>query len=251
MHNYLNLRGGLGNQIIQISYILSISKQLIVNVNAVTLRPQINKIDSIKYVDSKILNLVLGVIRKLVSIVAQVPTDIRIYRFYDGYFQYENNHMLIHSTVKKILIRQIYIDPKFSKIDIMIHIRGGDYTSLKSQKMYEKVSIEYYIEAMNLALKMCKKINPIILVISNELSLAEEVTQEIRSLNSGINIDHYNGDEWSDFSAIYRSDIAIIPNSTFSYVARVLNGKGKTICPDKWYKNPKIQAMRSEGFTYI
>lgn len=250
MNSYINLRGGLGNQIIQISYVLSTSKRSIVNINAVELRPQISKIDSIRYVNSRTLNFGLGAIRKLVSIIANLPIDVKFFGFYDGYFQYENNLMLIHPMVKKTLVQQIYIDPKFDVIDIVIHIRGGDYTTQKSQKMYEKISDEYYIEATKLALNMCKKKCPVVLVISNDLLLAEKVTHEIKRSDIGINIDHYSGGEWDDFSAIYRANIAIIPNSTFSYTARVLNG-GKTICPDKWYINTKIKAMRSDQFIYI
>lgn len=249
----INLRGGLGNQIIQIAYVLNKGTRILVNTNAVNLRKQVNSIEGIEYINSKILNYSFGVIRKVISFFTSKMTDLDIFGIKDGYFQYGDITELIPKQLEEHLTKQIIMDPELpNKIDIAIHIRGGDYFTLRSAtKVYERCDENYYNIALAEALKKLGTKCANIFIATNDKDYAKQLLNNVVDLRQH-NVVYYYQSEWKDFSLIYRASIAIIPNSTFSMTARMLNHTGITFAPAKWFtKQSKLIAPYSQHFIYL
>ena len=231
----INIRGGLGNQIIQIAHAMRVSKVTIVNTNATHLRAQLKGIDNVQYKNKPLVNYLFGGARKLLSLVKFRAVDITLFNVSDGYFQYGDISDLFPKILKKHLVDQIVVDPNIdSSIDIVMHIRGGDYFIGDSNNVYEICGYKYYSEALKKSLSILNKKKVNIFIVTNDFNYCATVLKDLLD-SCNHNVNFYYKDEWRDFSLIYRSKIAIIPNSTFSLTARMLNDKGVTFAPKKWF----------------
>lgn len=247
----LNLRGGLGNQIFQIAFAMNKTENPQINMSAVQLREQLKDIPNIRYFNSIILNFFLGISRRLISSLLGKPCDICWMDLYDGYFQYGDITNIINPKLSQHLKRQIVYDEKVESIDIAIHIRGGDYLTEKSQQIYEICDVNYYIKSLEIAIGLLNKKSVNIYIVSNDEEYSNSI---IKNLNYQKNTDikKYSDDEWNDFSLLYRATIAIIPNSTFSMAARMLDAKQITIAPKKWFlSKSKLIMPLNKTFIYI
>ena len=74
----INLRGGLGNQIIQISYAMQSGGMVVVNTNATRLRAQLKGVDQVQYRNKPLINYLFGGIRKLLSLIKSRAVDITL-----------------------------------------------------------------------------------------------------------------------------------------------------------------------------
>ena len=248
----INLRGGLGNQIIQISYAMQSGGMVVVNTNATLLRAQLKDVDQVQYRDKPLINYLFGGIRKLLSLIKSRAVDVTLFNVSDGYFQYGDISNLLPKKLKKHLIDQIIIDSDIdSDIDIVMHIRGGDYLVGNANNIYETCGRRYFLTALNKSLTILNKEKVNIFIVTNDKDYCSSILADIfDSYNH--NIHFYYKDEWSDFSLIYRSKIAIISNSTFSLTARMLNSKGITFAPKKWFKSEsKLTAPFYNRITYL
>jgi len=248
----LNLRGGLGNQIIQLSYLLNNTNNAFANTNAIKLRDQLKKLNNITYIDSRLLNYSLGTIRKIISLTFLKTTDIKLPGLRDGYFQYGDITNIIPIILNKHLSKQIYFDTQIDhNIDIVLHIRGGDYFTQSAQKVYEVCNESYYLNALLLAEKKIAKNTINVFIVTNDKKYASFLLKKILQ-NKTYNFQFYYKSEWQDFSLIYRATIAIIPNSTFSLTARMLCSEKKTYVPKKWFtERSGLIAPYCSNFTYI
>jgi hypothetical protein len=232
-----NLRGGLGNQIIQISYAMQSNKKVVVNTNAICLRVQLKNIDQIYYRDLPSINYLFGGVRKLLSLIKSRAIDITLFNVSDGYFQYGDISNLFPKILKKHLVDQIVIDSNINpSIDIVMHIRGGDYLTGDANDVYEVCGHGYYSVALKKSLSILNKKKANIFIVTNDIVYCNDILKDVL-YSCSHNIIFYCEDEWKDFSLIYRSKIAIIPNSTFSLSARMLNDKGVTFAPKKWFSS--------------
>ena len=238
----INLRGGLGNQIIQISYAMQSGGMVVVNTNATRLRAQLKGFDQVQYRDKPLINYLFGGIRKLLSLIKSRAVDVTLFDVSDGYFQYGDISNLLPKALKSHLIDQIVIDSDIdSDIDIVMHVRGGDYLVGNANNLYEVCGRGYFLTALKSSLSILNKEKVNIFIVTNDMDYCTDIFKGVLdSYNHDVNF--YHKDEWSDFSLIYRSKIAIISNSTFSLTARMLNEKGMTFAPKKWF-NPKSELI--------
>jgi len=248
----INIRGGLGNQIIQIGHVLKKSKFFHININAVNLRDQVKDIENINYINNRFLNLLFGSLRKSYSFIKSRATDISCCKVYDGYFQYGDITNILQADFKEYLEKQIIIDENIkNEIDIVLHVRGGDYFSNTAKNIYEVCDKNYYKNSLNIAFDKINKDKCHILIVTNDRKYSNTLLNNIISNNH--NVMNYYESEWKDFSIISRAKIAIIPNSTFSMVARMLleDDDKITIAPKKWFtKESKLLAPYNKNFIY-
>lgn len=248
----INLRGGLGNQIIQISYAMQADKATVINTNATCLRKQLKDIDQVQYKDMPSVNYLFGGIRMALSLIKSRAEDITLLNVADGYFQYGNISNLFPKILKSHLVDQLIIDNNINiDIDIVMHIRGGDYLAENADKIYEVCGRGYFSIALERSLSILNKEKANIFIVTNDMDYCSDILKGVfDSCNHNINF--YCKDEWRDFSLIYRAKIAIIPNSTFSLAARMLNDKGVTFAPKKWFTPAsKLKAPIYDGATYL
>ena len=241
----LNLRGRLGNQILQLSYYLNKSdnKNLIVNVNSFKLDKIFNDLN-IKQIKSPFFDIFFKLLRKIKSIIFNKFSDIEICNFFEGYFQIEHD---FNSGLKKYLIKKIN---KHSAYDIVIHARGEDYLTKKNRKIYVQIDNKYYDLILKKELKLTPRLQ--ICITGNDKRTIENLKHYILLNYPSSNVLIAKGESaWDDFSIIYHAKIAIIPNSTFSYCARLLNPTCKTYCPDKWYLSKKFNRPNNPYFYFV
>jgi hypothetical protein len=250
--NFINLRGGLGNQIIQLSYVINSGKNPVANINAVNLRRQLQYFKGVEYVNSKIMNLLMGSARKLSFFLTSSNIDLSCFGFNDGYFQFGDLTKIIPKKLEEHLLSQIVVDSNIlSTIDIVLHVRGGDYFTASALKVYERCDESYYSIALNQALLKLNKHNATIFIVTNDKKYATILLHKLIDTEQH-NVNYYYKSEWSDFSLIQRAEIAIIPNSTFSMTARMLNKNGITIAPKKWFTiQSKFTTPFCANFIYI
>ena len=248
----LNLRGRLGNQIILIAYAMSQAKVPCINTNAVSLRKQLKDMPNVRFIDSLTINYFFGVLRKAASLIKGKPVDIKVGGFYDGYFQYGNITNIIPAGLIEHIKEKIVFDSNIENVDVVLHIRGADYFLSKSERIYEICDADYYMRGLNLALRLINKNMPDVFVVTNDGNYSSKIIERIKTVYHGrINFVVYSKNEWDDFSLIYRANIAIISNSTFSMAARLLDKK-TTIAPRQWFtKASKLNSPYANNFTYL
>lgn len=248
----LNMRGGLGNQIIQLSYALNKSRSLLVNINAVKIRPQLVGLYGYKTLNSRILNYVGGGLRKIYSYAVGYNVDTAILGLNDGYFQYGDISNLIPQSLSNHLSEQL-VDTKQS-CDAVLHIRGGDYLGEREKVVYEDLGLHYYHEAILAVSEYIGTSNLSLVVVTNDSkhcsNIIEKLKAELANSNIFVSFNFHIGTEWEDFSFICKAPIAVIPNSTFSLTARMINYSGLTIAPKRWFtsacglSNPFVSRFR-------
>jgi hypothetical protein len=251
----INLRGGLGNQIIQLGFLLkqnSINKKA--NINAINLRQQLGSVKDTRFINSKFVNYLFGFIRKFISVLKNKPQDFACCGVCDGYFQFGDITDLLESNFKRHLESQIYTDNCIKEeIDIVIHIRGGDYFTESAEKVFEICDEIYYLNALEIAFNKINKAECNIFIVTNDKIYSEGILAKIFDKDK-YSVYSYSESEWKDFSLISRARVAIIPNSTFSMMARMLLEEENklTIAPIKWFtKESKLTPPYNKYFLYV
>ena len=175
------------------------------------------------------------------SIHKLIPIDlIRDNCYYDSYWQcteYANyprifNENQINLTPKLNIKDDLLLNKIINSESISIHIRRGDYISIKKNNdIYHICDMEYYTSAINYIKSKCSK--PLFFVFSDDIEWAKE---------------NFIGD---DFVYVHGNEPAqdmylmsfckhnIIANSTFSWWGAWLNKSNSKmiIAPAKWYKD--------------
>ncbi len=172
--------------------------------------------------------------------------------YLDGYWQRLDYFNEISSILELDLTTSVDLSEKGAEIlrgitaqsSIAVHIRRGDYVTLKSAAGYHgSMSAAYYRLAIN---KICELVeNPLFYVFSDDLSWAKSNLQI--SPGNSIFVDHNSVDNaWEDLMLMGHCKHHIISNSSFSWWGAWLGGRinknSKQIvyAPDKWYRNKKI-----------
>lgn len=239
----LNIRGGLGNQIFQISYALNRAKspdKIFINSNASQFRSDVFGPLGLNEIDSYFFNVLAGGIRKGMNLLSDPNFDLDTLDFLDGYFQKEDLSRTMPPLLRDAVKNALRIDKSLDdKIDLVLHIRGGDYLSGRAKKIYENCDFEYYKRAFSYIKSFVNKDHTLRLYcVTNDAHYAKSVLSEL-TLKGNINVEveWYSGDDLDDFSLLARARLAIIPNSTFSLTARLFaEVNSVTVAPDSWYK---------------
>ena len=164
--------------------------------------------------------------------------------FLDGYFQnwtYDQINPLFR-ILKLKPIKLSYKNQKLSNQNVLIHIRGGDFLSIKHLNIckfnYYKNSIAYYLS------KGLKTFS----IIAEDQKYGKEIMRELRNCFSNLQITILKSDSIkNDFNLIRSSKLAILSNSTFSWWASFLsNTKQEFLVPSNFSSKQKRIVLPKE-----
>ena len=240
---FVQLMGGLGNQLFQIAG--AMAQQKVTNSRLLFLKP-INNHDIVDYRDifklEKYDNLYPACAKNLYQengFASWNPNDYKSYLLHMyGYFQ---NYTVLKPILPefKLFINKIlneYKDFMLFKIKLdafdkksigFIHVRRGDY--LEKKDIHHVQPIEYYKKGV----EILKHIESWI-ILSDDIKWCQQ--QEFFQ-----NLDAYFVKETRPIYALAlmaSSNAAIIANSTFSWMGAYLGiGETNVVYPKKWYNN--------------
>jgi hypothetical protein len=259
---FVNLQGGLGNQLFiyyyaryfseqyqrKVIYLCSNRDQLFkigikIENESIILNKQIKKI--IVSILSKLSNL------KFFNAYIYIPSSIGFDNidknldktlFISGYFQTPLYFFESGSFSEISFQVSKYLDPNtstFQKIksdtSAGIHIRRGDYLHPKNS-YFGILSPKYYINAISRLLES-NKISDIYMFSDSPISSNFKINLEIRfpTLNF---VDTSNLDltDVQTLELLSQFKLIVISNSTFAWWGAFLSGNSKVYCPSKWFK---------------
>ncbi len=163
--------------------------------------------------------------------------------YIDGYWQSEKYFSSIRELLLKELKPKNKLHEKTSELEVeikttqsvSIHIRRGDYISIKSNNdYYETCTPEYYTSAISY---ICDKLEePVLYVFSDEPTWFEK---NVKTNYKTIYIMHNTGNHsYEDMYLMSLCKHNIIANSSFSWWGAWLNANAHKIvvAPKKWFK---------------
>lgn len=253
----LNVKGGIGNQIIQISYALNFSQSnkifFIDSTKGLFKTPRnfyfasilnfkipfsVQFIKLLRFLPFKLLNIISdNNLSNTYSINSNKSYQINLI---DGYFQDTiYNHNFSWFKFKKIDLHTMF-SLKKEKIIIAIHVRKGDYLNNTNNKIYCDIEFEYYEKSINYFDN--KFLNPVFLIFSDDFNYVRS-----RFLGEKFILYNNSGNDLIDHNHMSSCDHFIIANSTFSYTAAMIGSTLTSIkvAPYNWYYNK----MRPNLFT--
>ena len=259
---YIELMGGLGNQLFQIftgiSYSLDNKIPFKINNN----KPdKVSPLDNISkrptYWDTLLINLStftynnslnLPIYREQVffkySKIPYITQDFKLFGYYQSYKYFENNYenitKLIGLEERKQIIKEKYSNYFKNKKPISLHFRIGDY--VKNLAMHPVLPLDYYIKSINfLKDKIINIENNNYILIFGELNDKEKIIEHIKIINKEfpnleILICDYNIEDYEQMLLMSLCDHNIIANSTFSWWGAYFNNNSeKSVCyPNIW-----------------
>jgi len=276
----IKISGGLGNQLFQYSFGMYLSTLLDTKVlfdvqsnirrkNYTARQLDLQNLNiNIEVVDKKVIQglkwtndgFLSRIERKLVQLIPCLNSSYFVEKelhgnldkiklksncYYDGYWQntllanYIDPTTIFDKLVTKYKSEAI-VEEIMGSESVSIHIRRGDYITIKKNKsIYNICEMDYYDAAIDYIRINCLK--PTFYIFSDDIEWAKQ---------------NIVGDEFfyiSDNEPIYDLWLMslckhnIIANSTFSWWAASLNtNKSKiVIAPEKWYANIKSNALTS------
>jgi hypothetical protein len=163
--------------------------------------------------------------------------------YIDGYWQSEKYFLPIREQLLKELKPKNKVSEKTSELEVdikatqsvSIHVRRGDYISIKSNnEYYETCTAEYYASAITY---ICEKLDkPLLYVFSDEPTWFE---QNVKTNYQTVYITHNIGNHsYEDMYLMSLCKHNIIANSSFSWWGAWLNANANKIvvAPKKWFK---------------
>ena len=276
--NIINLNGGLGNQLFQYSFGISMKYKFGYDVkfcNEFINSSQLNIKDifdiEIPFVKKNDLVNVVGIIQsnhKLRNFILRLYRKIGISdfnnyiienykknfldlpkldnKFFYGYWQ---NYNFFYSNIDFIKNNLKFKDDlnlkiKFKKLYdefsevVCIHMRLGDYKSKINQKVFTEIPIDYFNNSISKFKNYFK--NPIFILFTNDLS---QVDNSLLKSSNIILSSYFDTNSKNDFYLMSYCDGYIFSNSTFSLWAAYLSKNKKVIFtkPDSWFLNQIIE----------
>ena len=233
-----NLKGGIGNQLFQISTTFSLAQsnndQSVFNLDACYTPMQGNKASKYKDTIFKNLNISTSIVRESLytePIFSYTPIQYSKNLCIDGYFQSEKYFSQYYDELLTFYNLNYKVDEikeflsKLPRPITSIHVRRGDY--IPFQNIVVLLDFEYYKRSMDVL-----KSNTY-LIFSHDFEWAKE------KFTSKNHVLFEFDDELMNLIAMSCCDNHIIANSTFSWWGAYLNkSKTKTIvAPTQWF-NP-------------
>tara|TARA_Y200000002_G_C22658319_1_gene654528 strand:- start:437 stop:1318 length:882 start_codon:yes stop_codon:yes gene_type:complete len=277
--NIINLNGGLGNQLFQYSFGMAMKYNYYMDIkfcNKFLNSKQLNINDvfdiEISFADVNDLNKIIGrfysnhlirgialrtlnklgvsnfknfVIENYKSPITSLPSFKN--KFYYGYWQnfnffYENLDKIKNNLKFKFnkglknKFEKLY--KKYSDV-VCLHVRLGDYKSQKNQKVFSKISSDYYHNSISVFSKNFE--NPIFILFTNE---TDKVDRSILNHSKVVlSSSYFDIDQSYDFFLMSMCDAYVFSNSTFSLWAAYLSQKKNIFFtkPFSWYKDSNIE----------
>lgn len=256
--NIIFLQGGLGNQMFQYAFYLSIKhifNHSLYNTGWFSFNSchqgfELNNLFGIQCNSNKLFYIILRIARKLDKFVKipglqliqdKIPsTYIQCFplsslNLFDGYWQTEKYFNSIDKEIReaftfdfeKISVKSLEVlnSIRISSNPISIHIRRGDYLSEDSKPLYGGIcTLKYYEEAINLILQ--KFDNCDFFIFSDDIQWAKDNL----SIPDAVFVNHNVGkDSWQDMFLMSQCKHNIIANSSFSWWGAWLNDNPEKI----------------------
>lgn len=261
--NIVSIAGGLGNQMFQYAYYLSlISNSDHNNINIFYIAPyrrhngyELDKVFNIK--KSPISNMSVRIVKKLFAMLVEKNCNINFgsyegfkrnfYRpiiYHTGYWQSELYFKNIESVIRKQFIfnEKIFLPKNLEIIkkmntqqSVSIHVRMGDYESDPGAKSVHGgiCTIEYYKKAIQTIQKKVSG-NLYFYIFTDDI----EWVKSNLFLDNAIIVDwNRKKDSWQDMMLMSYCKNNIIANSSFSWWGAWLNSYENkiVIAPSKWF----------------
>jgi hypothetical protein len=252
---YVEIMGGLGNQLFQIFCGIAYSIE-----NKVQFKINANKYDVLQrptYFKNFLKNLSEFIIHETLSIQTyrenleftfeKIPTmtqDFVLYGYYQSY-KYFNNHfddickMIDLNSQQETIFKKNNLLLSGAKKPISIHFRIGDYIHIKNT--HPILNIEYYIDSIHyLKTKLPNFEENYYLLIFGEFCDDMQIMYNIEIIKNHTNIEiikcDYNIPDYEQLLLMSLCSHNIIANSTFSWWGAYLNKNcNKIVCyPSKW-----------------
>lgn len=260
---YIELMGGLGNQLFQIFCGIAYSFE-----NKIPLKIKSEKFDKVSPLDNKsprptywdkfLINLnkftyqsqvnIPGYREKIFFKYYKIPfitQDFKLHGYYQSYKYFENQY---ENIIKIIGLEnqknKVYENNKSlfngNKKPISLHFRIGDY--IKNQNMHPILDINYYIKSINyLKSNLNNFENNYYLLIFGEYNDKEKIVNNIQKIKNNFNsieivICNYNLKDYEQMLLMSLCDHNIIANSSFSWWGAYFNNNiEKIVCyPNIW-----------------
>jgi len=153
----------------------------------------------------------------------------------EKYFMEFENEVRNEFTIKTEALKPIvsYFEEIQNSESISLHIRRGDYVANDHTNSYHGVcSLDYYSNALNLALQGMK--NPKIYIFTDdpEWAKAQNIWPVDYKIISGLGLT-----DIQEFHLMSSAKKNIIANSSFSWWAAWLNKSGSVYAPERWFGN--------------
>lgn len=259
---YIEIMGGLGNQLFQIFTGISYAID-----NKIPFKIKFNKDDMISPVDGfskrptywdnflvTIRNFtynikpILPVFRENVCFIynkiPHISQDFILFGYYQSYLYFDKNSNLIKRLLNidrnREIVKQENIEFFNNKKPIAMHFRIGDYT--KATHVHPILDIEYYREALKILSKKLPNLsqNYYILyffehidkaIVYEKIQLLKTEYQDIEFIHCNENIE-----DWKQMLLMSNCSHNILANSTFSWWGAYLNNNPDkvVIYPNKW-----------------
>tara|TARA_B110001450_G_scaffold1093_1_gene1304 strand:- start:27026 stop:27868 length:843 start_codon:yes stop_codon:yes gene_type:complete len=258
---YIELMGGLGNQLFQIFTGISYSLDNKISFKINNYKPdKVSPLDNISkrptYWNSFLINLSkftynisinLPIYREEVFFkynkIPYITQDFKLFGYYQSYKYFENNYenitKLIGLNEKKENLKQKYFKYFENKKPISLHFRIGDY--VKNLKVHPVLPIEYYIKSIEFLKNKINNIeNTNYILIFGESNDKEKIEEHIKTINKEfpnleILICDYNIEDYEQILLMSLCQHNIIANSSFSWWGAYFNNNNKIICyPNLW-----------------
>ncbi|QTL97698.1 alpha-1,2-fucosyltransferase [Iocasia frigidifontis] len=255
----VRITGGLGNQMFQYAFYLSLKERFTdvkLDITPYILSKfhygyELSKVFGIKAdlaINEEIDYLINNSDSKLstIFIERQFNFDKEVFEIkgdvlYYGYWQTEKYFKSIDGIIKKEFVFKRPLDNKNIEIvdqinevnSVSLHIRRGDYVSIKN--VARICTLEYYQKAVKLIKEKINK--PVFYICSDEI---EWVKENIRLEENTVFVDWNKGeDSYKDMQLMSLCKHNILANSSFSWWAAWLNNnKNKmVIAPSRWFND--------------
>ena len=153
--------------------------------------------------------------------------------FLDGYFNQNWTYNKLNSLFSILKLKPVIMNKELidlCKRNVVIHIRGGDFLSIKSLNICK---IDYYKNAIEYSRSKGLKT---FLVITEDQQYGREIIKELKKCFTNLQISILKSESINnDFNLIRSSKVAILSNSTFSWWASFLStSKEKFLVPSNF-----------------
>ena len=165
--------------------------------------------------------------------------------FLDGYFNQYWTYSNLNTLFKIFRLKPIILKEQQLKLcnqNVIIHIRGGDFISIKKLNICK---VDYYKNSITYALSKGLKN---FIVISEDQTYSKEIIKELKKCFANLQISLLKSTSIeNDFNIIRSSKLAILSNSTFSWWASFLsNTKKEFLVPSNFSSNQKRIILPNE-----
>ena len=165
--------------------------------------------------------------------------------FLDGYFNQDWTYSTLNTLFNVFRLKPINLNERQLKLcnqNVIIHIRGGDFISIKK---FNICKVDYYKNSIKYALSQGLKN---FIVISEDQKYSKEIIKELKNCFANLQISLLRSTSiGSDFNIIRSSKLAILSNSTFSWWASFLsNTKKEFLVPSNFTSNQKRIILPNE-----